>query len=208
MSISRYRQRRVTSGRLSVAVFAWLMLALVALLTTGLAAGREDKDASSEKSATADTGRRDDVDNNDRKELPENPIQRVAHKALKGEYGNLEDWQYKAYKYALAQEASVNGVAWVTSYGPWEGFMFGEACAFGYGCSDSTAAANLIPSHYYVLIELPDGWEARRIEDCGAKRNDFLARRKGAQVWIDRWVRTNEGSYLTRYASIRAFKTW
>ena len=208
MSISKYRQRRVKSGRLSVAVFAWLMLALIALLTTGLVVGRGDEDTSSEKSATADISRRDDVGNNDRKELPENPIQRVAHKALKGEYGKLEDWQYKAYKYALIQEAKVDGVAWVTSYGPWEGFMFGEACAFGYGCSDSTAAANLIPSHYYVLIELPGGWEARRIEDRGAKRNDFLARRKGAEVWIDRWVWRNEGSYITRYASIRAFKTW
>jgi len=208
MSISRCRQRRVKSGKLPWVVLAWRMLALVALLTTGLVVGREGEDGSSEKSATADTGQRDDVDNNDGKQLPANPIQRVAHKALKGEYGKLEAWQYKAYEYALAQEADVNGVAWVTSYGPWEGFMFGEACAFGYGCSDSTAAANLIPSHYYVLIELPDGWEARRIEDRGAKRNDFLARRKGAQVWIDRWVRTNEGSYLTRYASIRAFKTW
>lgn len=208
MNISRYRQRQMNSGKSRVAVFVWVTLALAVLLTTGLVVGREDKDASSEKSVTADTGRRDDVDNNDGKELPENPVQRVAHKALKGEYGKLEDWQYKAYKYALLQEANVDGVAWVTSYGPWEGFMFGEACAFGYGCSDSTAAANLIPSHYYVLIELPGGWEVRRIEDRGAKRNDFLAQRKGAQVWIDRWVRTNEGSYLTRYASIRAFKTW
>ncbi len=208
MSISRYRQRRVKPGKLPGAVFALLMLVLVALPVTGLVAGREDNSASSGKSAPADTGRRDDVDNNDGKQLPANPVQRVAHKALSGEYGKLEDWQYKAYKYALAQGANVDGVAWVTSYGPWEGFMFGEACAFGYGCSDSTAAANLIPSHYYVLIELPEGWEVRRIEDRGARRNDFLARRKGAQVWIDRWVRTNEGSYLTRYASIRAFKTW
>ncbi len=208
MSISKHRQRQVNSSKLPVAVFAWVVLALAALLTTGLAAGREENNALSTKSATADTGRRDDVDNNGRKELPENPIQRVAHKALNGEYGKLADWQYKAYKYALIQEANVDGVAWVTSYGPWEGFMFGEACAFGYGCSDSTAAANLIPSHYYVLIELPGGWEVRRIEDRGAKRNDFLARRKGAQVWIDRWVRRNEGSYITRYASIRAFKTW
>jgi len=208
MSISRYRQRRVKPGKLPGAVFAWVVLALVALPVTGLVAGREDNSASSGKSATADTGRRGNVDNNDGKQLPANPVQRVAHKALSGEYGKLENWQYKAYKYALAQEATVNGVAWVTSYGPWEGFMFGEACAFGYGCSESTAAANLIPSHYYVLIELPDGWEVRRVEDCGSKRNDFVARRKGAEVWIDRWVRTNEGSYLTRYASIRAFKTW
>ena len=208
MSISRYWQRRVEPGKLPGAVFAWLVLALVALLTAGLCAGREDNSASSAKSETADTGRKHDVGNNDGKQLPANPVQRVAQKALKGEYGNLEDWQYKAYKYALAQDADIDGVAWVTSYGPWEGFRFGEACAFGYGCSDSTAAANLIPSHYYVLIELPDGWEVRRIEDRGAKRNDLLARRKGAQVWIDRWVRRNEGSYITRYASIRAFKTW
>ena len=129
-------------------------------------------------------------------------------KALSGEYGKLADWQYKAYTYALAQDAGIEGLAWVTSYGPWEGFMFGEACAYGYGCSASTAAANLLPAHYYVLIELPDGWEVRRIEDCGAKRNDRIARYKGATVWIDRWVRSNEGSYITRYASIRAFKTW
>ena len=109
MSISRYRQRQMNSGKSRVAVFAWVVLALIALLTTGLVVGREDEDASAETSATADTGGRDDVGSNDGKELSANPVQRVAQKALKGEYGNLEDWQYKAYKYALAQEADISG---------------------------------------------------------------------------------------------------
>ena len=191
----------------TVAVFAAIAVLLTGTFTASLATEHTAKDESNQKSGSAGSGQAKD-DGGEENKMPENPVKRVATKALRGEYGNLEDWQYKAYKYALAQNAEVDGLAWVTSYGPWEGFMFGEACAYGYGCTDSTAAANLLPAHYYVLIELPDGWEVRRIEDCGAKYNDKIAGRKGAEVWIDRWVRKNEGSYITRYASIRAFKTW
>jgi len=207
MSISEYSRPCERSGKLMVVALVSLMIAVIAVLAGGLAEGGTSKGTSIGNSALPDGAPRDSTDG-DGQQLPANPVHRVAQKALKGEYGKLEDWQYKAYKYALAQKADIDGLAWVTSYGPWEGFMFGEACAFGYGCADSTAAANLIPPHYYVLIELPDGWEVRRVEDCGSKRNDFLARRKGAELWIDRWVRRNEGSYITRYASIRAFKTW
>jgi hypothetical protein len=138
----------------------------------------------------------------------QNPVLQVARKALSGEFGPLKRWQYKAYKYALAQEADVEGEAWVTVFGPWEGFLRGEACAYGYACSESTAAANAIPGHYYVLIELPSGWEVRRIEDRGAARNDTIAKRRGAEVWIDRWVASSQSSRVCRYATIRAFKTW
>ncbi len=199
-------QRGAVRKFATVAVFVAIVMLLTGTFTASLTMEHTAKDESNQKSGSADIGQvKDDGEEN---KMPENPVKRVAVKALKGEYGNLEDWQYKAYKYALAQDADVDGLAWVTSYGPWEGFMLGEACAYGYGCADSTAAANLLPAHYYVLIELPDGWEVRRIEDCGAKYNDNIAGRKGADVWIDRWVRSNEGSYITRYASIRAFKTW
>jgi len=208
MSIIKHIPERVATSKFTtVAVFVAIVVLLAATFTASLAAERTTKNEPGQKSTSADIRQGKD-DGGEKSKMPENPVKRVAVKALRGEYGNLEDWQYKAYKYALAQDADVDGLAWVTSYGPWEGFMFGEACAYGYGCADSTAAANLLPAHYYVLIELPDGWEVRRIEDCGAKRNDGVARYKGAEVWIDRWVRSNEGSYITRYASIRAFKTW
>ncbi len=139
---------------------------------------------------------------------PANPIRRVAQKALRGDFGKLKPWQHKAYKYALAQDVTVSGRAWVTTYGPWAGFARGEGCAYGYGCSESTAAANAIPGHYYVLVELPKGWEVRRIEDRGAAWNDRIARRKGTELWIDRWVVKRDATRICRYATIRAYKTW
>ena len=144
----------------------------------------------------------------DSQESADNPIRVVAQKALKGEFGNLASWQYKAYEYALIQDANVKGQAWVTVYGPWEGFPRGDNCAYGYNCSESTAAANAIPAHYYVLIELPQGWEMRRIEDRGASWNDRFAHRRGADVWIDRWVPDEQGTVICRYAAIRAYRTW
>jgi len=208
MSIIKHLHKQATTSKYTTAtIFVAIVILLMVTLTVGLTTERITKDQPMQESASAGTEQAKG-DGGDENKMPQNPVKRVAMKALSGKYGKLADWQYKAYKYALAQDADIEGLAWVTSYGPWEGFMFGEACAYGYGCGASTAAANLLPAHYYVLIELPDGWEVRRIEDCGAKHNDRIARYKGADVWIDRWVRRNEGSYIARYASIRAFKTW
>lgn len=150
--------------------------------------------------------------------------QQVAHKALAGAFGTLQPWQRKAYKYALAQGAEVDGICKLTFYGP-PLFQRGDACAHGYGCSESTAAANKIPGHYYVIVEVqPFRWEVRRIEDTGSKRNDPIARsqcyryasslmkRHGFSrsdvVWVDFWAAPPQGTKWCRYAQIRAYKTW
>ncbi len=152
MSIIEHLHKRTTTSKYTTAtVFVAIVMLLIATLTAGLTTERPAKDQSSQESASAGTEQtKGDV--GDENKMPQNPVKRVAMKALAGKYGNLADWQYKAYKYALAQDADIEGIAWVTSYGPWEGFMFDEACAFGYAFSDSTASSNLIPSHYYVLI--------------------------------------------------------
>lgn len=144
-------------------------------------------------------------------DLPADPVQRVAEKALAGEYGDLERWQEKAYQYALAQGTAPAGLCWQTYYTPYEGYDRGEATAHGYGCSERTAAANAIPAHWYVMVELPGGWTVRQIQDTGASFNDPVARRKGAKLWIDLWSDKREHtnvSSITRYALIRAYKTW
>ena len=56
--------------------------------------------------------------------LPEDPFQRTAAKALRGDFGVLLDWQRCAYEWGLARGVGVCGVAKVTAYGnewePWE----------------------------------------------------------------------------------------
>jgi len=118
--------------------------------------------------------------------LPADPVQRVAAKALRGDYEELEAWQHKAYTYALAQNAQVSGVAWLTHYTPWEGFYRGNAVRWGQGCSERIAAAIMIDRAWYkglptdkrdrpgldlsrqvwtgdyILTKLPTGWQVRR----------------------------------------------
>ena len=169
-------------------------------------------------------------------DLPADPVQRVADKALGGVYGELEDWQHKAYTYALAQNAQISGVAWLTHYTPWEGFYRGKAVRWGQGCSERIAAAIMIDRAWYkglpadkrdrpgldlsrqvwtgdyILVKLPMGWQVRQILDTGAMSNLPIARnREGCDIWIDFWtdkesLRLKSGHYP--FAVIRAYRTW
>jgi len=115
----------------------------------------------------------------------EDPFVRCAKKALKGHYGPLKPWQRKAYKQGL--KGAIRRVkVWQTTYYPQEGFDRGEACRWGYGCDESIAAANLLPAHSIVWVPRPG--QLRIIGDTGARRNDRVAKRKGAHIWGDLWV--------------------
>lgn len=118
-------------------------------------------------------------------ELPSDPFQRAATKALRGDYGKLKPWQRNAYRRGLEQGANRHR-ALVTIYGPWEGYSRGEGCRWGYGCSEEIAAANALPGGTVVWLARPAG--LRVIGDTGARGNDAWARRKGCKWWLDLWV--------------------
>ena len=169
-------------------------------------------------------------------ELPANPVQCVAEKALRGDYP-LERWQHKAYTLAAAQGVQLMpGQAWVTGYTPREGFYRGKPVRWGYGCSERVCAMIMVDrdsqtrkwpdsrwrggkvwTGYYILIELTPGqFEMRQVLDTGSKRNLPRAYGKGLATWIDRWVddkvpsqsKARRLSYHSRYAIIRSEKTW
>ena len=168
-------------------------------------------------------------------DMPADPVQRVATKALAGAYGELEDWQHKAYTYALAQNAQISGVAWLTHYTHWEGFYRGKAVRWGQGCSERVAAAIMIDRAWYkglpvdkrdrpgldlsrqvwtgdyILTKLPTGWQMRQVLDTGAMSNLPIARRKGCEIWIDHWTDDEAlrmKSWHCPFAVIRAYRTW
>lgn len=115
--------------------------------------------------------------------LPQDPFRRCATKALRGDYGPLQEWQRVGYQRGLEKGATPLPV-WVTTYYPEEGFARGEATASGYGCSERVAAANLLPRWCFVWLPSVG---LRQVLDCGARANDRVAQRRGAACWVDLW---------------------
>lgn len=116
--------------------------------------------------------------------LPADPLQRVAAKALRGDYGKLENWQRVGYEQAL-KYGGVKRKIWLTSYYTEEGFPRGATCRWwGEGCSERVAAANELPG--FAFIWIPEVG-LRQVLDTGARSNDSVARRKGAHHWVDIW---------------------
>lgn len=119
-------------------------------------------------------------------DLPSNPAQRVAAKALRGYYGPLPNWQRVGYT-AILRGPVREMVAWRTHYTPREGT---QALRDRYGnrCSTRTLASNRLPRRAWVLVLGPQV-ELRQNLDCGAKSNDRrFADRNGADCWIDLWT--------------------
>jgi len=116
--------------------------------------------------------------------LPECPAQRVAHKALRGDYGKLAQWQREGYQ-AFADGQPKFLRAWRTYYSAHEGRQ-GQVDALGGRCDPTrTLAANALPMRSYVLILGPET-KLRQVRDRGAKRNDrVFAHRRGLDIWID-----------------------
>jgi len=76
--------------------------------------------------------------------VPGEPFQRCATKALRGEYGPLEEWQRCAYIWGIAKRVRCCGLGKVTSYGPWESPQMsgGPTTATGLPVSQRFCAAN------------------------------------------------------------------
>jgi len=154
-------------------------------------------------------------------ELPACPVYRqVATKALRGDFGELTNWQRKGYSLLLEHGPAREGRAYVTHYTPWEGYPRGEATAYGWHCTEGCWAANAIPAYWYVLVQHPDTgfWELGWIRDNGASWNDAHWKRKAARqgvtvdCWLDKWTprrsQTNRSWVGARYVAISAQKTW
>jgi hypothetical protein len=132
-------------------------------------------------------------------ELPQEPAQRTATLALQGRYGALSSWQREGYTLILQRGATVQGTAWVTHYWAAEG-PDGRVDCYGNRCTLRTAAANLLPRKAYVWVSNP--CQIRQVLDCGARRNDRIAQRKGADVWIDLWTAKPKGNSIAHYTVV------
>lgn len=136
-------------------------------------------------------------------ELPTDPFQRCAVKALRGDYGTLKPWQAKGYALGLERSVKANAKVWLTVY--YGNRRHGQIDRRGRKCTMRTAAATSIAENAYVWCSPPG--ELRQILDTGSKRNDGRARRKGAERWVDFWYPSAQtsrvrGSAIARCAII------
>jgi hypothetical protein len=98
---------------------------------------------------------------------PQTPAQRVAAKALAGDYGKLQDWQRKGYTAIL--KGTQPQLLVVTGYGPWEG-RDGRVDCRGNKLTLGALASNRLPQGTFVYM--PTWGMLFRVVDCGAKSND------------------------------------
>jgi hypothetical protein len=117
-------------------------------------------------------------------ENPDCPYELMAIRSIRGEFGDLEKWQERGYT-KLLDEGGVKKTAWVTQYYPSEGFPRGQGTRWGVGVDERVIAANELPASSWVIL-LNVG--IRQVLDTGANSNDSVARRKGADHWLDLWV--------------------
>ena len=152
-------------------------------------------------------------------ELPSDPVQRVAEKALGGDFGELEWWQATAYRLLAENGPAREGRAYVTHYTP-PHFKRGQGTRWGWGCTEGCYAANKLPGYWYVLVQHPGTgfWEMGWIRDTGASWNDAHWKRKARRIgitvdiWLDRWhpspAMGNDSWQGAKYYAISAQKTW
>jgi len=153
-------------------------------------------------------------------ELPSDPVQRVAEKALNGSFGELEWWQATAYRLLAENGPAREGRAYVTHYCP-PHFKRSQGTRWGWGCTEGCYASNKLPGYWYVLVRHPGTgfWEAGWIRDTGASWNDahwkrVARKRYGVEVdlWLDRWTPDRSLGLVSwpgaRYVAISAQRTW
>ena len=145
---------------------------------------------------------------------PADPFQRCALRVLAGEFGEVEEWKLEAYRRGLEAGVTVRpGKLLMTHYGPWDGVKGSQAWRDGTWdrrgrrCSTRTLGSNFLPENSYVWLCWRTGGatltELRQVRDCGARGNDPVARRLGADCWVDRWTeRRLQATYWPRYAVI------
>ena len=118
-------------------------------------------------------------------DLPRDPFQRTAQKALAGQFGDLHHWQRDAYARGLAAGVTADKRAWLTAY--YGTRPDGKRDRYGNRCTLRHAAARdeQVPKRAYI-------WTAqsgiRQVLDTGSAANIRRARKKGADVWIDAWL--------------------
>lgn len=117
-------------------------------------------------------------------DLPSDPFQRTATKALRGDYGKLATWQRAGYAAGLQQGVTVSRCLVLTQYNGNE--ASGKRDRRGRACTMRTAASNRIPENSYIWTERTG---LRQVLDTGARSNDVIARRKGG-IWCDIWFPT------------------
>lgn len=176
-------RRRARVGRVLMVVAGAALLALLILLTTR-AAGEGVTLPAPDPAA-----------------LPDDPFQRCAVKALRGDYGTLADWQRRGYRAGLAAVVTVQGTATVTTYYPQEGCYRGKAMRSGVGVTERYAAClrrewpRLRGS--YVWVQPTTNSQGRlvgglrQIMDTGANSNhQRFGTRMGSDRWLDYWYPT------------------
>ena len=117
-------------------------------------------------------------------DLPEDPFQRTATKALRGDYGKLQRWQHEGYSRGLRAGVTTSRTLVLTQYNGRE--ASGKIDRRGRACTMRTAASNLIPENSWVWTRRSG---LRQVLDSGARSNDAYARRLGG-TWVDVWYPT------------------
>lgn len=117
-------------------------------------------------------------------DLPTDPAQRAATKALRGDHGTLKPWQATGYKLIMTTGARADRTLVLTAYYGTE--PDGRRDRYGNPCTYRTCASNRLPRHAYVWTEQSN---LRQVLDCGARSNDRRAARLGG-TWVDAWYRT------------------
>ena len=117
-------------------------------------------------------------------DLPEDPFQRTATKALRGDYGKLQRWQREGYSRGLRDGVTASRTLVLTQYNGRE--ASGKRDRHGNPCTMRTCASNRIPQHSWIWTERTG---LRQVRDCGARSNDRRARRLGG-TWVDIWFPT------------------
>jgi len=136
--------------------------------------------------------------------LPEDPWERTACKALRGDYGLLAYWQQVGYQ-LIADGEGRQHTAWVTYY--WTGELgVNRICSTGYTVSNRVAAMRKEQAAPYdfVMVKLPGGYQLRQILDTGSYRNLSRARSRGATHWVDLWVpQVTNRSYIAQVLVVK-----
>ena len=115
-------------------------------------------------------------------DLPEDPFQRCATKAMRGAFGKLADWQREGYQRGLDQGVTVGHKFHLTYYTPRS--CPGTRGASGQPVSTRMAASNRLPRWSWVWLPRVG---IRQVLDRGARWNDTLADRASCHSWLDLW---------------------
>ena len=125
--------------------------------------------------------------------LPKDVFQRIATKAIRGDFGKIPSYKMDLYTRGLSQKAKCNTPVWLTCYFGTE--AGGKKDARGNSCTRLTAACNKVPQGTWLWSPR---FGFRKVLDTGSRNNDYLARHplkdshghhqwRPAKFWADIW---------------------